>query len=148
MTCLVATSKFIAADRRVTDDAGGLWPNQRKVFSNGTLVAGYCGLARVGAELEKVVRAGLEDPRKLIDMLGDHSGAIVLMRDGASMWWVGSGESTLVRAPVYTAGSGGDLARGYLGAKGKLDAMSVRAAFRFVSLCRTDCGGGCDIAAI
>jgi len=147
VTCLVATSKFIAADRRVTDSEGGLWPNQRKVFSNRTLVAAYCGLARVGADLEKSVREGLEDPRKLIDMMSDHSGAIVLMRAGP-LWWVGCGESTLVRAPVYTAGSGGDLARGYLGAKGKHDAMSVRAAIRFASLCRTDCGGGCDIASI
>lgn len=147
MTCLVATSKFIAADRRVTDEGGGLWPNQRKVWGNRVLIAAFCGSASTGVQLARLVREGLDDPRKLIDPLADHSGALCLFRSG-ELWLVGGGEASLLRTPVFTLGSGGDLARGFLGARGKLDKKTVRDSIKFVGTCRTDCGGGCDIVEI
>lgn len=145
MTCIIGVAGkdgFICGDRRITN-GGERCPNMVKVYANVGLVVGVCGNAGCFWQVAKLVKEGRTDPKDLLEALDEDSGAVALTADGA-LWSVGDGAAWPVRKALTTAGSGADLATGYLGALGSQDRKAVRAAQKFVAEKRTDCGGGCD----
>jgi hypothetical protein len=145
LTCIIAVGGkdgFICADRRVTN-GGEKCPNISKAYANVGLVVGMCGNAGCFWQVEKLIKEGRTDPKDLIEVIDEESGALALTADG-SLWGVFEGAAWPIRRPWTTAGSGGDLATGYLGALGTFDRKTARAAQSFVASRRSDCGGGSD----
>lgn len=143
MTCIIGTRDFICGDRRVTSETGERCPNIVKVYANVGLVVGICGAASSFYDVGRIVREGKTDPKDFVEVMGDHSTALCLTAD-RKLWWVSDGAAWPVRRPWTAAGSGADMATGYLAALGAVDKVSVRAAQRFVASRRSDCGGGMD----
>lgn len=146
MTCIIGVAGregFVCADRRVTSETGERCPNLVKVYANVGLVVGICGAASTFYTVARLIREGKTDPRDFVECVGDHSTALCLTADRA-LWWVSDEAAWPVRRPWVAAGSGSDMATGFLGARGVVDRASVREAQRFVAARRTDCGGGCD----
>lgn len=145
MTCIVGVGGrggFICADRRITS-GGERCPNMTKVFANVGLVVGICGNAGIFWRVAKLIKEGRTDPKDLLEVIDEDSGALALAADG-SLWGISEGATWPLRRPWSATGSGGDLATGYLGAIGTSDKKNVRAAQKFVAERRSDCGGGCD----
>ena len=146
MTCIVGVGSkdgFICADRRITN-GGEKCPNMTKVFANVGLVVAVCGNAGIFWQVSRLIKEGRTDPKDLIDVIDEESGALALAADG-SLWGISEGATWPIRRPWSATGSGGDLATGYLGALGTCDKKAVRAAQTFVASRRADCGGGADI---
>lgn len=143
MTCVIATSSFICADRRCTSDTGEKCPNVTKVYANVGLVVSFCGKTSVAFDIAKLVKDGRTDPKDFIELAADHSSIICLDPEG-KITLVADNAAWPARRPWYAIGSGGDMAIGFLAAVGKTDKGSVRKAQQFVASRRADCGGGCD----
>jgi len=149
VTCIVGVAGkegFICADRRITN-GGERCPNMTKVAANVGIVVGMCGNAGIFWQVTRLVKEGRTDPKDFLEVLDEDSGLVALTADGA-LWSINEGAAWPVRKQHTTAGSGGDLAAGFLGARGQVDKKTVRAAQKFVAGMRTDCGGGCDFASL
>ncbi len=142
MTVIVATARFIAADRRVTD--GDSISSMVKVAKNLWLIAAASGDAASTLAVKRAVRRGATTPEDLLAHVNKDSYALVLTHAGVlarlqgGVVWPHSGLDAI--------GSGGEMALGYLGgAGGDVTQELVRAALRFVFRRRADCGGGVDV---
>lgn len=150
MTCIVGTTRFICADRRITED--GATSHIVKLASNPWLVAAAAGHASANVAVKAAVRAGAQSPSDLIACVDSGSYALVLSWDGIlSLISEGVVWPALSRGErVAAIGSGADLALGFLhgascGGRWQVTRETARQAQRFVAKRRSDCGGGCDI---
>ena len=139
MTCIVATSKGIWADRRVTGGAT-VFRSGRKVVRGFGLVAAFTGSSSSCVKAARAVRAGETDPHKLAEMC---DGLIVTSR---SMWelWDKLATRIPLSAKFLAHGSGFAEVSAFLHGAGRFDDTAVRRALRYVGKVRTDCGGGVD----
>jgi hypothetical protein len=142
MTCVLATSRFICSDRRVSDD--GAVSSLVKVAKNGWLIAAAAGLASATLAVKRAVRAGAYEVADLLPLIDANSYAIVLTLDG-KLHCLSEGSVWPVQGPVVALGTGADLALGYMHGAGVFNARVAREAQRFVAKRRADCGGGCDV---
>jgi hypothetical protein len=145
LTCIVGTTRFICADRRITED--GATSHIVKLASNPWLVAAAAGHASANVAVKAAVRAGAESPADLIACVDSGSYALVLTYDGVlSLISEGVVWPALSRGErVAAIGSGADLALGFLHGAESFSRETARQAQRFVAKRRSDCGGGCDI---
>ena len=143
MTCIIGSSRFICADRRITEDGGAL-TNMVKVAKNPWLIAAASGLGTATLKVKQAVRAGVQRPEDLLTELDRESYALVLTWDG---WLFCLSEGALwpTKGPVYAIGSGAEQAVAFMHGAGSFGARGAREAQRFVAKRRTDCGGGCDV---
>lgn len=146
MTCIVAGSHMMCADRRITD--GEEISSMVKIAKNSTLIAAAAGNATSTLAVKRAVRKGCQSAADLLDHVDADSYALVLTRSG--LWRLQDGAVWPCRAgELHGIGSGADLALGYLQAAHDEallghDRDVIRRAFRFVEKKRTDCGGGVD----
>lgn len=143
MTCVIATRRFVCADRRIAED-GGSFTSIVKVCKNPWLIAAAAGLGTAILAVKRAMREGAEAPADLLDAVGKGSCALVLSWDGV-LTHISEGVIWSVREPATAIGSGGDLALGYLHGAGAFTPRVAREAQRFVARRRADCGSGCDI---
>lgn len=142
MTCILATRRFVCADRRVTDE--GALTSMVKVAKNPWLIAAAAGLASTTLAVKRAVRAGVQSPSDLLSLVDAQSYAIVLTWDGM-LSCLSEGTAWTVQGPVVALGTGADLALGYMHGAGVYTPRVAREAQRFVARRRSDCGSGCDI---
>ena len=142
MTCIVGTTRFICADRRIEED--GAVSSLVKVAQNGWLIAAAAGLASATLAVKRAVRAGACNVEDLLPLVDRDSYAIVLMHDGR-LHCLSEGAVWPVQGPVVALGTGADLALGYMHGAGVFTPRVAREAQRFVAKRRADCGGGCDV---
>lgn len=142
MTCVIGTSRFICADRRV--EADGSVSSLVKVAKNQWLIAAAAGLASATLAVKRAVRAGASSPDELLQHLDRESYAVVLTWEGRLLC-LSEGALWPVQGQVITLGTGGDLALGFMHGAGSFTPRTAREAQRFVAKRRADCGGGCDV---
>lgn len=142
MTCILATRRFVCADRRV--DAEGAASSMVKVARNPWLIAAAAGLAKCTLAVKQAVRDGTQSVDDLVSLIDVNSHAVVLTWDGL-IWCLSEGAKWPMKGPVVALGSGADLALGYMHGVGAYTPRVAREAQRFVAKRRTDCGGGCDV---
>jgi hypothetical protein len=142
MTCILATARFVCADRRVTDD--GAVTSMVKVAKNGWLIAAAAGLAATTLAVKRAVRDGAQSPAELLELVDAQSYAVVLTWDGL-LSCLSEGVSWAVQGPVVALGTGADLALGFMHGAGSFTPRTAREVQRFVARRRSDCGSGCDI---
>lgn len=142
MTCVIGTTRWLCADRRITSDSGERCANERKVWRNEHLVVAGAGNCARLHKVRAMLAGGVRDPAHLIEAVGEDTHVLVLTRDGR-LFEVTEGAVYPVRGGVRCIGTGGDLARGYLEGRALTEA-SARAAQRLVARLRTDCGAGPD----
>ena len=142
MTCIVATARGIWADRRVTGSDGALYRPTRKVVRSpdGALVAAFCGADADCAKAQAAVRQGETDVHALAAL---SDGVAVTAR---GKYELGGGVAARVpaRVPLAVGGSGYAEAQAFLYGRGRYTDATIRAALRYVSTVRTDCGDGVD----
>lgn len=143
MTCIVATTRYICADRRVTED-GGAASSLIKVAKNSWLIAAAAGSAKATLDVKRAVQRGAQTTADLIAHVDAGSYALVLTYDGV-LEMISERAVWNVTDPVVAIGSGTDLALGFMYGAGSLSAAVARRAQRFVARRRVDCGGGCDV---
>lgn len=133
----------MAADRRITSD-DGTTGSLVKIAKSKYLIAAASGNAVSTLDVRRAVRKGALTPDDLIEHVDKASYALVLLPSGA-IHRIEAGRVWPAEKSPAAIGSGGDLALGYLmglGRSGEL--VDIRAAFKFVSSRRSDCGGGVD----
>lgn len=143
MTCILGTTRFICADRRITED-GGAVTSMVKVARNPWLIAAAAGDAVCTLAIKRAVRDGARSPDELLELVGKGSYALVLTWVGL-LSLISEGDVWPVSGPVTAIGSGSDLALGYMHGVGVFTPRVAREAQRFVAKRRADCGGGCDV---
>lgn len=150
MTCILSTPRLIAADRRIKDDSGER-SRMVKVVQNRHIIAAVAGLAADALAVKRAVQAGASTAADLAEIVGGDSYALVLEPSGRR-WRVEGWEVWPVHATAPEAiGSGADAALGYLaGHAARTGRKAVppklaRAAVRFASKRRDDCGDGVDV---
>ena len=144
MTCIIATPRYMCADRRVT--AEGESGSMVKVAKNRWLIAAASGWAGCSLAIVRAVRKGAQLPEDLIEHVDKDSYALVLTPDGR-MQEISGGFLWACGAPINAIGSGADLAIGWLHGAGLADPSpkDLKSAQAFVAKRRVDCGGGCDV---
>lgn len=147
MTCIVAGSRMMCADRRITSEDS--ISSLVKIAKNPWLIAAASGNATSTLAVKRAVRKGAQIPEDLIEHVDKDSYALVLKPDGHLMQIQDGVIWTLRAGQLHGIGSGADLALGYLQAAHNEaglghDRAVIRRAFRFVASRRTDCGGGVD----
>lgn len=146
MTCIVAGSGWMAADRRVTSEDGAA-SSLVKIAKNPWLIAAACGNATSTLDVRRAVRKGAQSPSDLIEHVDKDSTALVLTADGG-VFKVESERVWPRETGLVAIGSGGDLALGWLLCRESLglgnDKDEIRRAFALVAKKRSDCGGGVD----
>lgn len=142
MTVIVATFDAVWADRRVTGSDGALFRPTRKVCKGDGIVAAFCGSDAACTRAGAAVRAGETDPHALAAI----SDGVVVTERGR--YELGGGVAVRVpaRVPLAVGGSGYAEAHAFLSGAGRYDDATIRAALRYVSRVRTDCGDGVDCA--
>lgn len=140
MTLIVATSEGIWADRRVTGEGGALFRPARKVARNGECVAAFCGSDADCTKAMVAVRTGESDPVALAAL----SDGVVVTERGRFELCGGLAVRVPARIPLAINGSGYAEAQAFLYGAGRFDGETIRAAFRYTSRVRTDCGDGVD----
>lgn len=144
MTCIVAGERWMAADRRITNDDGGS-SSLVKIAKNPWLIAAASGNATSTLDVKRAVRKGAQSVEDLIEHVDKDSYALVMTLDGGVFRIESARSWACARGELHAIGSGGDLALGWLSARWPDQTpLVVREAFRFVSKKRTDCGGGVD----
>lgn len=145
MTCIVGTTRFICADRRVTED--GATSHLVKVAKNPWLIAAAAGNACANVAVKRAVREGAQSPADLVVHVDAGSYALVLSWDGIlSLISEGVVWPALTNGErVAAIGSGADLALGFMHGAESYTPVTARQAQRFVARRRSDCGGGCDV---
>lgn len=145
MTVILATSKLLVGDRRITDDDGKvICAPHTKVFQNRHLSVGVCGdfmcIMAVGAAVDE----GVDSLEYLTDMLSESSEALVVMH--GKIYLVGSERVVEQLRPVHAVGSGAMAALGYLsGAGGSADRGALRRAVACAADLDPCCGDGVDV---
>ena len=142
MTCILGTTRFICADRRI--EADGSVSSLVKVAKNQWLIAAAAGLASATLAVKRAVRSGAASPEDLLEHIDRESYAVVLTLDGRLLC-LSEGALWPVQGPAIALGTGGDLALGFMHGAGSFTPRVARMAQRFVAKRRTDCGGGCDV---
>lgn len=142
MTCILGTTRFICADRRI--EADGSVSSLVKVAKNRWLIAAAAGLASATLAVKRAVRAGAANPEDLLEHIDRESYAVVLTLDGR-LRCLSEGALWPVQGPAIALGTGGDLALGFMHGAGAFTPRVAREAQRFVAKRRADCGGGCDV---
>jgi hypothetical protein len=130
VTCILGTSRFICADRRIEES--GAVSSLVKVAKNGWLIAAAAGLASATLAVKRAVRAGAANPEDLLQHLDRESYAIVLTLEG-KLHCLSEGAIWPVQGPAVALGTGGDLALGYMHGAGVFTARVAREAQRFVA---------------
>lgn len=143
MTCIVASRRFVCADRRIAED-GGAYTSIVKVAKNGWLIAAAAGLAKCTLAVKRAVRDGAQAPEDLLPLVDSDSYAVALTWDGR-LFTLSEGALWDVKGPAVALGSGGDLALGFMHGVGMFTPRIAQRAQRFVAKRRSDCGDGCDI---
>lgn len=149
MTCIVGTSSFIAADRRITDEmheAGSL----RKVGKNRHLIAATAGNASCVLAVLELLKKGAASAEDLLEAIDKDSVCLALNRDGQLYRCVKEEAWACPPGALEATGTGGDLALGWLHghyavAKPNPSVVHVRTAIKFAASRRVDCGGGVDV---
>lgn len=144
MTCVIATKRFVCADRRVGETGGGSYSSIVKVAKNPWLITAVSGSGATLLAVKQAVKEGIETPEDLLSYIDSTSYAIVLTWN-SKLVCLSEGALWPVREPVTTIGSGGDLGLGFMHGAGVFTPRVAREAQRFVAKHRADCGGGCDI---
>ncbi len=147
MTCIIAGSRMMIADRRIVD--GEAISSMVKVAKNPHLIAAASGNATSTLAVKRAVGKGAKLPEDLIEHVDADSYALVLLPSGQLMQIQDGVIWTCKAGELHGIGSGADLALGYLQAAHDEALMGhdrdvIKRAFRFVSRKRTDCGGGVD----
>jgi len=134
------------ADRRVTGSDGALYRPQRKVVRtpDGDCVAAFCGCDAGCSRALAAVRGGESDPAALA-LLSD---GVVVTERGRFELTGGVATRVPARVPVVVHGSGYAEAQAFLYGAGRFDGDTIRAALRYVSGVRYDCGDGVDALAL
>lgn len=143
MTCIIGTTRFICADRRITED-GGAVSSMVKVARNPWLIAAAAGDAVCTLAVKRAVREGAERVSDLLPIVGKGSYALVLAWDG-KLELISEGEAWPCRERVHAIGSGAEQAVAFMHGAGAFTPRMAREAQRFVAKRRADCGGGCDV---
>lgn len=143
MTCIIASRRWICADRRLADDDGSS-SSIVKVAKNPWLIAAASGLGTAVLAVKRAVRDGAESPADLLKVIDSNSYALVLSWDGI-LSLLSEGMIWPAKLPIAGIGSGSDLAIGFMHGAGSTAPAVARAAQRFVAKRRTDCGDGCDL---
>jgi hypothetical protein len=140
LTCIVATSEGIWADRRVTGEGGARFRPARKVVRGEDIVAAFCGSDAHCTRAILAVRRGLADVGEIAAL----SDGVVVSEGGR--WELSDGIAVRVpaRVPIAVGGSGYAEVQAYLYGAGQYDADTIRRALRYVSRVRVDCGDGID----
>lgn len=146
MTCIVAGSGWMAADRRITGADGGV-SSLVKIAKNPYLIAAASGNATSTLDVRRAVRKGATTAEDLIEHVDSDSYALVLLPSG-DVHRIEDGRRWPAVQGLQAIGSGGDLALGWLSAllsgEAVIDKRQIRRAFAFVAKKRADCGGGVD----
>jgi hypothetical protein len=112
------------------------------VCGNAALVAGFCGENGACARAAKAVQAGESDPA-VIALLCDG----LVVKNGVVYELFGRmAERLPAREGFATHGSGHSEAAAFLRGRGAWADADIRAALRYVSKVRGDCGDGVDHA--
>jgi hypothetical protein len=140
LTCIVATSEGIWADRRVTGEGGARFRPARKVVRGEDVVAAFCGSDAHCTRAILAVRRGLTDVSEIAAL----SDGVVVSEGGR--WELSDGIAVRVpaRVPIAVNGSGYAEVQAYLYGAGQYDPDTIRRALRYVSRVRVDCGDGID----
>lgn len=148
MTCIVAGDGWMAADRCISNDDGSR-SKLIKLAQNPWLIAAASGIATSTLDVKRAIRKGAQLVEDLIDEVDKDSVALVMTRDG-HVFRVQEKRVWSEPRGLLAAGSGGDLALGYLAALriDSYDREAIRAALRFAASRRADCGLGTDIRRI
>lgn len=143
MTCIIATRKFVCADRRLAED-GGASSSIVKVAKNPWVIAAAAGLGTAVLAVKRAIREGAESPADLLEAVGKGSYALVLTWD-STLSLISEGVLWPAKLPIAAIGSGADMALGFMHGAGSVAPSVARAAQRFVAKRRSDCGDGCDL---
>lgn len=143
MTCIIATTRYICAERRVTED-GGAASSMIKVARNPWLIAAAAGNAACTLAVKQAVRAGACEAADLLGVVDAGSYVLALSCFGV-LSLISEGVVWAVPDRVTAIGSGADLALGFMAGAESVSADTARRAQKFVAKRRVDCGGGCDI---
>lgn len=145
MTVILATPKFMIADRRVVDDD----PKKKcrphaKIFCNRYLVAGVAGNFMCLMALGAAVREGAQNPDDLADMIDEDSEGLCLTAEGR-LWSINMDKFHELHDPIFGIGSGAHAALGYLAGTGSQTLAACKAAVAFAATLDTGCGDGFDV---
>jgi hypothetical protein len=145
LTCIVATSEGIWADRRVTGGSTRYRPTRKVVRGRGEdgdapIVAAFCGDDADCSKAMAAVRGGETNPQALAAL----SDGVVVTSRGRYELSGGVAVRVPKRVPLAVGGSGYAEAQAYLYGAKRYDDQTIRAALRYVSTVRTDCGDGVD----
>jgi hypothetical protein len=144
MTCVVGTHRWVCADRRITSTGGEKCPPERKIWRNEHMIVAGAGATVRLHKVRALVQTGCAEPATLIEAVGEDTHVLVLLRSG-KLLEVSEG-AIYPRKGVACIGTGGDLARGYMEARPKTEAVA-REAQKLAARLRDDCGSGCDFEA-
>lgn len=149
MTVIVAGDRWMASDRRITNDDGGS-SSLIKVAQNAWLIAAASGNATSTLDVKRAIKKGAQSVEDLIEHVDNASYALVMTLDGGVFRIESERSWACARGELHAIGSGGDLALGWLSCVATcinptLNRGTIRRAFAFVQKKRTDCGGGIDI---
>ena len=143
MTCIIGSSRFICADRRITED-GGAVSSMVKLARNPWIIAAAAGDAVCTLAVKRAVREGAERAEDLLETVSKGSYALVLAWDGR-LQLISEGALWPCTDRVHAIGSGAEQAVAFMHGAGSFGARTAREAQRFVAKRRADCGGGCDV---
>jgi hypothetical protein len=142
MTCIIATPKFMAAERRIVAD--GAASAMRKIGRNKWMIAGCAGLATSTLAVLTALRAGARVPADLLSAVNKESAALVLTASGR-LYQIQDGAVWPLPKGLHAVGSGADLALGFLAGSRSTHAAAARRALRYVATRRADCGSGVNL---
>jgi len=128
----------------VTGPDGALYRPTRKVVRGDDIVAAFCGSDVGCVRAIAAVRRGLTD---MAELAAISDGVAVTDR---GRWELTGGAAVRVpaRVPIAVHGSGYAEVQAFLYGAGRYDDATIRAALRYVSRVRTDCGDGVDAVAL
>ncbi len=141
MTIVIGTHAGIWADRRISMDDGRNATALCKLASNAAIVAGFAGDYEAILAALETVQGGEDDPKKLA--LLNCEGIIV---KAGRLYEIDAGRAFL--RPKHTkalaTGTGWVEALAFLSGRASYEHSDIKAAIRYTSRVRTDCGNGFD----
>lgn len=140
MSIVLATASIMAADCRVSDESGARCLPQVKISRNKYLIAGGVGMLTATLAIREAILRGARTPDELCEHLDEASEALCLYK--GRIYLIDPTHAAWTRKTAYAVGSGADAALGYLAGARTHSLASCRAAVRFASTRRADCGDG------
>jgi len=145
MTCILATSNFMIADRRVVE-AGNTF-QMCKLSKNKHMIVGVCGYAATSILVTKAIKNNVSDPNDLIKIVFDGLSQALILTSEGELFKILDGALFDINNTFVTIGSGYPFMLGYIhGSKKKtISQKFAKEAMKFVCKQRTDCGDGHNI---